>query len=99
MELPTWLRFIITTHPENRILSELKRYEYQTSIDLDADTRYNADDMMLFLKDRLSRIVDDRQMSEAIERMLSKCGGNFLLADKLLNNITPPPLVCHRSIL
>ncbi|MFC1878755.1 AAA family ATPase [Chloroflexota bacterium] len=90
-DLPSWVRFVCTTRPAQKILSHFKRFKPYT---LAAESQMNLDDLNRYIDYRMARGGMQAQLqaanveTQALENQIKNLAdGNFLYTKVLLNDI------------
>lgn len=82
--LPPWLRIIVTSRPDRRIVS---RFALDGIIQkhIDASGADNLDDVKQYIQARLQTVINDDQLSDHIDKLADLASGNFLFARMTLD--------------
>jgi hypothetical protein len=74
--------FVLTSRPEDLILEDFEAHE---PLAIDTDSKENAADLELFIRDKISTcLAPGVDKVEAEQKLLQKCNGLFLYASKIL---------------
>ena len=83
-KLPGWVRFVVTSRPDNQIRHDFARFK---PFEIDTQQPENKDDLENFVKDRLqNRLANGTDLAAAVGTMVGKCKGLFLYAAKIMDS-------------
>lgn len=82
---PDWFRLLITSRPDPEVLAPLQKFDPYI---IESISEKNINDIREFLIKKLSGLASDNsKISIFIEKIIGKCEGNFLYAEKACENI------------
>ena len=89
-KLPRWIRFLVTSRPEETIKKAL---EPLRPFHLDSNSEQNNNDIKLFFVKRLESIPKAENTEDIVEKLVAKSEGLMLYAHFLLETIEEDPSV------
>ena len=89
-KLPRWIRFLVTSRPEETIKKAL---EPLRPFHLDSNSEQNNNDIKLFFVKRLESIPKAENTDDIVEKLVAKSEGLMLYAHFLLETIEEDPSV------
>ena len=91
LKLPKWIAFFVTTRPETKIVSELKKFE---PFEFKADSKYNMDDIQIVLRAMLARKIhggNTALLDDCVAFLAEKSKGLFIYVKYVLERLGTMP--------
>ena len=79
--LPTWIRFLVTTRPATNIIDKLKHLR---PLELRSNDQRNLEDIKLFFLQQLQHVIKEENFEDFVERLVLKSEGLMLYAHFLI---------------
>lgn len=94
IRLPSWMRLIVTSRPDDGIRQALQGYD---PLYIASDSQQNASDIKAFLQNHLRRYAaDQEQLTEAVESIVDSSEGCFLYAEWIRRELETGTLSLER---